>query len=283
MNKFTKEYWVDYRKKKLTELGFIPFESDFYSHFPMKQAGMRRVVRYRTREIRKAREAGIKQIPSYIETSYKAKGYVDDKGKPSAEIYNSTLFEELEKPVRERKTLFIQPDKYELYKHVAVSKKFTVQESREIAEAIPRDKLTERMQQYRILRSAYYSHSEALYIISAQTPEDKHGRTRLQKLNLTQDVWQTAMKERINWINSRIRAGKALGKTRVEVLRAIKREIENWYNKDKTRTPFDEIEEMYPQSRPPRVSVDFKDVMKNTRIARAKKQREEKAPWRVRR
>ncbi len=280
-----KKDYTEYRKQQLEKKGFLPFEAEFYSRFKLSMPGHKRVIRFREKEIANAMKAGIpkKDIPNYILASYRAKGYLDAKGKPSPDIYNSTLFEELEKPSKQRKSLFIQADRYKLYNRVVKNRKFSVSEARQFAEAIPPEKYAERVQQYRLLRRNYYSHFEALYIVSAQTAPDKNGKTRLQKLDLTQDVWQTAIKERVNWIRSRVRLGTAQGKTKEQVLRAIKKEIQDWYDKDKKRTPFDEIEEMYPQSRPPRVDVDVKQTLRNTRAARAKKQREEKAPWRTRR
>lgn len=274
-----KRDYREYRRKRLEKLGFLPFEADYYSQFAMKKPGMRRVVRFRARELDNARTAGIPRnlINNYIRASYRAKGYVDNKGELNPAAYNSVLFEELQKPSKERKSLFITPERFDLYRHLTQDIKFTPQEARQVAESIPPEEFDDRVAMYKTLRRAYYSHEESLYIISAQTPPDKQGNTKLQALDLKNEAWQRAMRERISWIKQQIKIGKARGLTETQALKNAKREIENWYRKDKTRTPFDEIEDISPKGKK-KPDVDFKAAVAKRRIL---KQRKEKSPWKA--
>lgn len=271
-----KRDYMQQRKQQLIKQGFLPFEAEYYARFPINQPGMQKIIRSRVKQIKQAREAGIASpaIPSYIQDSYKAKGYVDAKGKLDAEVYNSNLFDELEKPAKKRKQLFIIPSRYTVYRRL-VKARFAVQDAGTLADSIPPEVLPERMKMYESLRKAHYSPYEAIYIVTAQTPEDKHGKTKLQKLDLTQDVWQTAMKERDTWFKRTVKAFVDKGMPSDKAARAAINEVDRWYRKNKQRTPFDEIEDISPTG-PPKPTVDFKDALEN----RKKKQREEKMPWR---
>lgn len=267
------------RQKKLEQLGFLQFEAEYYSQFPIDSYGMRKVIRFRQRELDKVKHAGIPRnvIPNYIRASYQAKGYTDKEGNPRADLYNTILFEELQKPVKERKTLLIEPDRFDLYRHLRQDVKFTVRDARQVAEAISPQDFDARMRMYKVLRKAYYSHDEALYIISAQTPPDKQGKTRLQELDLTSDVWKRAMQERVAWVKQQVAVGKARGLTIQQALKRVKKEIEEWYRKDKGRTPFDEIEDISPRGKT-KPTVNFKVAVAKRRIL---KQKKEKMPWKV--
>lgn len=273
-----KRDYIQHRKQRLIAQGFLPFEAEYYARFPLNQPGMRKIIRSRIKQVKQAREAGIASpvIPSYIQDSYKAKGYVDAKGKLDAEVYNSNLFDELEKPAKKRKQLFIIPSRYTVYRRL-VQARFAVQDAGNLADSIPPEVLPERMKMYKALRKAHYSPYEAIYIVTAQTPEDKHGKSRLQKLDLTQDVWQTAMKERDTWFKKTVKAFIDKGMPRDKAAIAAINEVDRWYRKDKQRTPFDEVEDISP-SGPSKPTVDFKDALEN----RKKKQRGEKMPWRTR-
>lgn len=275
-----KRNYKQIRQKKLESLGFLTFEADYYSQFPIDSYGMRKVIRFRQRELDKVKHAGIPRnvIPNYIRASYQAKGYTDKEGNPRADLYNQILFEELQKPVKERKTLLIEPDRFDLYRHLRQDVKFTVQDARQVAEAIDPSDFDARMRMYKVLRKAYYSHDEALYIISAQTPPDKQGKTRLQDLDLKSDIWQRAMRERVAWVKEQVAIGKQRGLSIQQALKRVKKEIEEWYRKDKSRTPFDEIEDISPRGKP-KPTVDFKVAVTKRRIL---KQKKEKAPWKVR-
>jgi hypothetical protein len=275
----TKKNYKELRKKNLIRLGFLEFEAEYYSQFPIDSYGMRKVIRFRQRELTNARKHGMARniIPNYIRASYQAKGYTDKDGTPRADLYNQILFEELQKPVKERKTLFIEAERFDLYRHLRQDVKFTVQDARQVAEAIDPQDFDARMGMYKTLRKAYYSHDEALYIISAQTPPDKKGNTRLQDLDLTSDVWKRAMKERVAWVKQQVAIGKQRGLSIQQALKRVKKEIEEWYRKDKGRTPFDEIEDISPRGKP-KPTVDFKAAVTKRRIL---KQKKEKMPWKV--
>ena len=274
-----KRNYKELRKKHLIKSGFLEFEAEYYSQFPIDSYGMRKVIRFRQRELANASAQGMPKniIPNYIRASYQAKGYTDKDGNPRADLYNTILFEELQKPVKERKTLLIEPDRFDLYRHLRQDVKFTVQDARQVAEAIPVADFDSRMRMYKILRKAYYSHNEALYIISAQTPPDKQGKSRLQDLDLKSDVWQQAMRERVAWAKQQVAIGKQRGLSIQQALKRVKKEIEEWYRKDKGRTPFDEIEDISPRgkNKPP---VDFKVAVTKRRIL---KQKKEKMPWKA--
>lgn len=273
-----KRDYKQYRRMRLIQQGFLPFEADYYSRFPLKQPGMRRLARFRDKQIRQAREAGITptEMPTYIQDSYRAKGYVSKQGKPDVEIYNSELFYELEKPSYQRKQLFIIPDRYPIFIKLARAK-FNVEDAGRLTDSIPPEELNERMKMYRALRKAHYSSYEAAYIVTAQTPPDKKNKTRLQQLDLKQDAWQTAMKERDNWFQRIVKSFVDRGMTAQQAVRAAMKRIDDWYRKDKTRTPFDEIEDISPTG-PPKPKIDFKDALKKRREI---KQKKDKAPWRT--
>ncbi len=263
----------EYRKKVLESKGFLPFESQYYSQFLISQPGMRRVIRNRQSSINKAINAGIphSKIPSYILSSYQAKGFIEDN-KPSAEMYNSALYRQLEKPYRERQSLFISPQRFSIYQQ-ARKIKFAPKESLAFAENIPPELINKRMQMYRILRQAHYSPTEATAITTA-TFKDKDGETQLQPLDINSEVWQKAIIERVNWFNKQVKLGITNGMKPKQAALAAAREIENWYNKDSDRTIWDEIEDISPHGKP-KPEIDFYVALKNRRTKQIKK----KMPW----
>ena len=267
--------WQQYRKKVLESKGFLPFESQYYSQFLISQPGMRKIIRNRQRSINNAINAGIprSKISSYILSSYQAKGFIEDN-RPSAEMYNSALYRQLEKPYRERQSLFISPQRFSIYQQTRKIK-FAPKESLAFAENIPPEQLQERMSMYKILRGVYYSPWEATFIVTA-TYKDKDGETQLQPLDLNSEVWQTAIKERINKIQISIKAGLSKGMTKQQAIKAVMKEIQDWYAKDEKRTPFDEIEDVSPKGKP-KPEVDFYVALNNRR----KKQIKKKSPWLV--
>lgn len=266
--------WIPYRQEKLTSEGFLPFEAKYYSQFPLSQTGMRQIRYTRRREIFKATKAGIpsKQIPNYILSSYKAKDLLDEYGKPDAEMYNSALFRQLEKPLKQRESIFMQPDRFNIFKE-AKEARFTIKDSLNLALLIPKEEWDKRKEQYRQLIAARYAPYEALYIITA-TFKDKEGNKILQKLDLEQPAWQTAMQERQNYFIQEVRKGIQKGMSTRNAIRKFKREINDWYAKDKKRTPFDEIEDVSPTG-PHKPLVDIQEARKNRRA----KQRATGAPF----
>jgi len=264
-----------YRQQKLETEGFLPFEAEYYSQFPLTHLGVRKIRRFRKTEIKRASRSGISDIPAYISASYRAKGFVNEKGRPQANLYSSAITSQLEKPYKDRQSVLIQPDRYNIFQQ-AVSERFPLKQALQLAESIPASEWNKRKQQYNQLIRSRYSPSEAIYIISAQTPPDKNGNRRLQTLDLEQDAWQKAMEERLAFFKQQVSLGIKKGMTQQKAISAAMREIDNWYKKDKDRKPFDEIEDISP-SGPPKPEVDFADALKKRRA----KQIKEKMPWRA--
>lgn len=265
--------WRQYRKKVLESKGFLPFESQYYSQFLMSQSGMRKIICNRQREIIRIKDAGIpsSKIPQYIQSSYTAKGFIEDN-KPSAEMYNSALYRQLELPYRQRKSLFISPERWGIYQQ-ARKIKFAPKESLAFAENIPPELINERMKMYKALRLAHYSPTEATIIVTA-TYVDKDKEKQLQPLDLNSEVWQKAIVERTTWFNKQVKLGVTHGMKPKQAALAAAKEIENWYKKDSDRTIWDEIEDISPHGKP-KPEIDFYIALKNRRTKQIKK----KMPW----
>ena len=258
-----KRNWKPIRYRRLKSEGFLPEEARFYAQLPISEEGIRKLRYFRKREIKKALKAGISKttIPSYIRQSYIAKGLVTKNKEPDVNEYSRWVIAQLEKPRKQRETVFIQPDRFDIFKE-AKEAQFTIADSLKLATLIPKEQWDKRKGQYRQLIATRYSPYEAFYIITA-TSTNKEGKKVLQKLDLTQPVWQTAMEERQNYFIQEVRKGIQKGMTTRTAIQSFKQSIQNWY-KDKKHNPFDEIEEVSP-SGPRKPQVDIQEARKNRR------------------
>lgn len=263
MAKYKKRNWKSIRYRRLRVEGFLPEEAKFYSQRPISELGTRRLRSFRKREIKQALKAGLPKstIPSYIRQSYIAKSLVTKDKKPDVNEYSRWVIAQLEKPLKQRETLFIQPDRFDIFKE-AKGAKFTTDDSLKMATLIPKEQWDKRKEQYRQLIAARFSPYEALYIITA-TAINKEGKKILQKLDLTQPAWQTTIEDRQNYFIDKIRGFMQKGMNSRDAIRAFKRELNNWY-KNKKHTPFDGIKEVSPPG-PRKPQVDIQEARKNRR------------------
>lgn len=107
------------RYDRLINEGFLPRQAKLYTDRAITTPEMRRIRRYQAGIQRKAEKEGLtgKRYYDYIRTGYKRKGWTDIQGNIKAQDWQNFVFEEIEKPRRER-SLFIdiKPDAYSGYK-----------------------------------------------------------------------------------------------------------------------------------------------------------------------
>ena len=281
------QIYLKQRQVTLQREGFLPQEAQYYSHYPISKPGLKSIRRFRASEIRNAIKKGVSRarIISYISDSYETKGYLDKGGKINPQAWYSRAFDEITKPIKERKSVLIEPEAYNDYRKAKQQFKFSIHDSLALSEAISSDKLPERMEQYRILRNAFFSHWEAFSIITAQTPSDKEGKIELQNLDLRNDYWQNAIQERINDARESIRKFMARGMNYPQAKQAYTREVELYYQNTKQtgdgrfqrgkETPWGWLREYYKWKAKP--TVDFVEG-KGKRQQRMDKK---KMPYRV--
>lgn len=259
-----KRNWKPIRYRRLKSEGFFPEEVRFYAQFPISRAGTRKLRNFRKQEIKKALKAGIPKssIPFYIRQSYIAKGFVGKDKKLNINEYTKGVITQLEKPRKQRESVLISPDRFGIFKE-AKDAQFATATSLQLATLIPKEQWEERKKQYRQLIAARYSPYEAFYIITA-TSTNREGEKILQKLDLEQPVWQTAMQERQNYFIQEVRRGIQKGMTTRDAIRAFKRNLQDWYAPSKGHTPFDEIELVSP-SGPRKPQVDVQEARRNRR------------------
>ena len=269
------------RYQSLRKEGFLPKESDFYSQHPISSLGMKKIRRFRKTEIREAQEAGIPKtgIAEYITESYGARQLLTDTGEISPEKWNTEVFYEIEKPLRERETVAIPAGRYKYYRR-SVRSGINKPDSLRLATRIPPEQWAERSEQYNILKRAHFAHWECIKIVSTRTKPDKDGKRRLQSLDLNTSEWQRAMAERNFWYRERMQYYRRKKQTYAQSQRAVMAELEDYYRGRKgdarsDPTPWDFLRMIYRISDRPQ--MDFAEGARLRQQRFAKK----KMPYRV--
>jgi len=271
------------RYQSLRKEGFLPKEATFYAQRPISSLGMKKIRRFRKSEIREARTEGIPEtgLAEYITESYEARQLLTDTGDISPEKWNTQVFYEIEKPLRERETVAIPANRYKYYRR-SVRANINKPDSLRLATRIPPEQWTERSEQYRILKRAHFAHWECIKIVSTRTKPDKEGKRRLQSLDLNTSEWQRAMAERNNWYRERMQHYRKKKLTYRQAQRAVMGELEDYYkgrrgDSRSDPTPWDFLRSIYKISDRPQ--MDFAEG------ARLRQQRftKKKMPYRVRR
>jgi hypothetical protein len=248
------------RQQSLMKGWFLPEEAIHYSQFPISTAGMMTLRRFRRREADRAKKLGItgRRLNYYFRESYLARGFWDrETRRLDVNKWTKAVIGEIEKPWQRRKTIAIPADNYENYRK-ARSAKINAPDSLELTEKIPKQRWSERSQDYETLRNARFSHWEAMQIITAQTPPDKANRTSLQELDLNNPYWMQCMTDRIKWYDTMMALFRKKGMTPRQAANAIERELNNYYARDKKRKPWDWLADFSPtKSKAGRKQVDF--------------------------
>jgi len=190
------------RITRLISEGFLPQEADWYAKLgKISDPGMRRTRRFRITEIRKATQAGITDIPSYIRESYAAQGFISEDGSLQLPNWNARVFWEIEKPAHKREPIAIAPSFFNRYSKAR--KRFSSADAYRISSRIPRDEFDQRMRQYQTLKRAHFLDWECIKIITTRAKPDITGKRVLQSLDLTSDGWKQAMAARTNFYEER--------------------------------------------------------------------------------
>ncbi len=253
------------RYQSLKHKDFLPEEAEYYSQFPLRHAGMQKLIRQRTKESKDASEHGItqKRFPNYIRNSYLVKGFIDKQGRIDVIARAHKLADELMKPLKKREPLVIPPERYDSFLNVT-KQKITPKDAFHLISVIPITRLRERLNQLRTLREYHFSLDEALQIVTAMTVKDKEGKQYLQKLDLTNPYWIQCMDDRVRWFNDMMKHFTVKEKmTAKQAINAIMRELYNYYAKDKKRRPWDWLSDFSPtKGKGARKEVDFIDSAK---------------------
>lgn len=262
------------RYDSLRNSGFLDEEAKFYikTRIPLKAPGMQMVVRFRRKEINKAKQSGIKNTDRYIRDSYRASGWTDVDGSLRPDFYNENVYQQVSqfKPSKRKGTLLIEPDNYRKFQRIVARDKFSPEDAAYMASIIPTDQWADRMIMYRYLRRVYFSHTEAFHKITA-TSRNKEGKLTLQSLNLNDAAIQTEIHERINYANKRIKELINKGMTPYEARKAVKNEIANKTKGNKPAEDYEWLKEFYKWQGKNRKIKDFNDGLRKRAIRMSKK------------
>lgn len=267
-----------YRTKRLQEEGFLPEEAHFYSQFSISQPGLEKLRTFRKSEIRKARKSGItkQKIERYIRDSYGAHGWVDADNTIRPDFWNKHAFEEILKKPQERETVLIKPENYRYFRRT-IQQKFKPDEVLKMSQTVPATEWVERMASYKALRNSFFTHFEALTIITG-TAKDVNGKIVLQDLDLNNPIWKDAMEARAKWANDEYLKLRSQGKTPAQSRMAIIKELQqhDGDKRDKT-TPYDFLRDYYKYNKKG-TTVDYIEGKQRRNIRLKKK----KLPYKVR-
>lgn len=268
------------RYQTLRKEGFLPEEAQFYSQWAISQLGMKKVRRFRQSEINQALKHGIPttKIPDYLKESYTARGFMS-KGTIEPDKWNAEVFNELQKPLKNRQSVAIPADRFQFYLN-ARQRKYSAGDSLRLVSRISPTEWSQRLKEYDTLRRAYFTHWEALKIVTTKTKADKAGKRELQSLDLNNPVWQAVIADRIEFHRQEIKRYMAKGLTRVQAEKLYNTERNNYYKSRKgdtrdDKTPWDALREGYKIKSRKRT-----DFLENKQLRDAK-YKDKKMPYRV--
>jgi len=260
------------RQDTLEKEGFLPSEARFYAKWPISSPGVMQVRRHRKSVLAKADKYGIstpRARYAYITDSYKARGYITKQKTLDVDRRNAELFAQLELPAKKRTPLVIAPDRYNQYQ-MAEARGLSPSNAFTLAAELTPEQWRDRMRQFGYLRKSYFTTQEIVGFLTARGP-----RGNLQKLNLNNAYWQLLIQERRNWYAAQYKLGKSWGWSHGKTIAHIKELINDYYRRDKRRTPWDWFREVYKDLKKPQ--VDFIEGKKR----RQAKMRKKKMPYRV--
>jgi len=163
--------------------------------------------------------------------------------------WQSEVYEEIEKPARERGTVIIAPKHYSTYKRMK-QLHFGSRDAFRMVSRIPPDEFEDRLKDYRQLRRNHFLHWEALKIVSTRALPDKEGKKKLQALDLTNPYWVECIRERENWYQDRLRDYRRKGYSMAKAHDLTMADIEKTYAQStgdsrEDKTPWSFLREVY--------------------------------------